>query len=166
LSDKLHTTAEDLAWLEERLSGDKPYLQAVKIGPNLAVSILADLETLHRAFARAQHRLVAEQGAAYRGHPPAVSGSDTSEGAAESMDQHAGRLRERVYELIEMAGQVGRTCDELEAATGLVHQTCSARVTELKHAGRIVDSGLRRRTRTGRGATVWTAAAGQLRLML
>lgn len=52
----------------------------------------------------------------------------------------------------------GATCDEVEAALSLSHQTASARIRELFQEGSIRDSGLRRNTRTGRKATVWEAA--------
>jgi len=51
----------------------------------------------------------------------------------------------------------GATCDEVEAALSLSHQTASARIRELFQDGSIRDSGLRRNTRTGRKATVWEA---------
>lgn len=49
----------------------------------------------------------------------------------------------------------GATCDEIEVALSLSHQTASARVRDLFKAGNIRDSGIRRNTRTGRKATVW-----------
>lgn len=52
----------------------------------------------------------------------------------------------------------GATCDEIEVALSLSHQTASARVRDLFKAGSIRDSGIRRNTRTGRKATVWGAA--------
>lgn len=51
----------------------------------------------------------------------------------------------------------GATCDELEAATGLRHQTCSPRLTELRRMGLIREGGARK-TRSGRWATVWRRA--------
>lgn len=51
----------------------------------------------------------------------------------------------------------GATCDEIEVALSLSHQTTSARVRDLFKAGSIRDSGIRRNTRTGRKATVWEA---------
>jgi hypothetical protein len=52
----------------------------------------------------------------------------------------------------------GMTCDDVESATGLRHQTASARVNELGRLGAIVDSGERRATASGRKAIVWRAA--------
>ncbi len=92
---------------------------------------------------------------------PPYNGTDTSEAAAESIRERAPLLRQRVLNHIA-AQPEGATCDEVEVATGLPHQTASARINELHRAGLIVDSGERRRTRSGRTAKVWTArkAAG------
>ena len=87
--------------------------------------------------------------------PAFAVGSDTSFHAAESMRQGAETLRAKVFALIFAAGKKGMTCDELEAATGLRHQTASARVNELHRDKHIKDSGERRRTRSGRYACVW-----------
>lgn len=50
----------------------------------------------------------------------------------------------------------GLTCDEIEQCLNLSHQTASARITELKQKGYIVQSGIRP-TRTGRSAAVYVA---------
>lgn len=88
--------------------------------------------------------------------PPSAAGSDTSEAAAESIAKDTNRLRCLVLEEIRDAG--GLTCDECEERLALKHQTCSARVYELKGSGRIRDSGMRRKTRSGRNAVVWVVA--------
>lgn len=91
---------------------------------------------------------------------PFAKGSDTSEAAAESMATHAGAIRERVFGFIlgtTPAG--GTTCDNIEKWLRLRHQTASARVWELFHAGRIVDSGKRGRTRSGRRAVIYVVPA-------
>lgn len=54
----------------------------------------------------------------------------------------------------------GVTCDELERATELPHQTASAYLRELVRLGAIKDSGARRATRTGRAARVYVEADG------
>lgn len=90
--------------------------------------------------------------------PPCVASSDTSRDAAKSMKGHTPRLRGEVLKLFNhpnIVGSEGWTCDEIEIQTGLSHQTCSPRVHELAKIGAIVDSGERRKTRTGRRATVW-----------
>ena len=99
-------------------------------------------------------------------NPPYVSDSDTSRAAALSVAPHTPGLREQVLSAIRHAPD-GLTCDDVEALMNLRHQTASARVNELRNDGAIVDSGLRRPTRSGRKATVWKVAAApgtQLRL--
>ncbi len=91
----------------------------------------------------------------YKGKPPSVRGSDTSRAAAESMTTSAPTLRTKVLRLIIAAGPRGLTDDEIEVVTGMRHQTASARRRELVLGGKVQDSGGRRRTRSGRGATVW-----------
>lgn len=89
---------------------------------------------------------------------PHAKGSDTSKAAAESMRPHAGGLRERVFNCVKHAGKIGITCDALEVLLALTHQCCSARVNELRNAGRIVDSGRRTSTRSGRAAAIYVVS--------
>ena len=86
------------------------------------------------------------------------SNPTTSKEAAESMRERAPRLREIVFRYI--SEHRGATCDEVEAALSLTHQTASARVNELMRADRIEDSGSKRKTRSGRNAIVWRARGG------
>jgi hypothetical protein len=81
------------------------------------------------------------------------NGVATSNAAAVSISGAAGALRARVLHVITELG--GATCDEVECVTDLKHQTASARVYELHTRGKIVDSGERRATRSGRDAIVW-----------
>ena len=90
-----------------------------------------------------------------RAQVPFVFGSDRSKAAAESIEKDTNRLRRLVYEEIKEAGSSGMTCDEVEARLDLKHQTVSARMRELAIAGRIIDSELKRKTRSGRAAVVW-----------
>jgi hypothetical protein len=94
----------------------------------------------------------------YRGKAPSVAGSDTSEEAAESMMPTLGKLQASVFSMIRDSGPVGMTCDEVEMASGLRHQTASARIRELYLRGYVVDSGRRRLTRSNRKAVVWKRA--------
>lgn len=55
-------------------------------------------------------------------------------------------------------GRTGLTCDELETLLSMSHQTASARLRDLAMRGDILDSGKRRKTRTGRTAIVWQVA--------
>jgi hypothetical protein len=104
---------------------------------------------------------VAERKARAQAEPsiPFVHGSETSREAAVSMVRPATRLRLEVLKFIENEGERGATADEVQLGLGLTHQTGSARVSELAHGGQIVDSGLRRATRSGRSAVVYRAAA-------
>lgn len=47
------------------------------------------------------------------------------------------------------------TCDEVEVMVEGTHQNISARITELRKMGLIIDSGSRRKTRSKRNAIVW-----------
>lgn len=86
---------------------------------------------------------------------PSVRSSDTSKDAARAMEPHLGRLEARVLYWIKAAYTRGATCDEVEGFSGLLHTTTSARIRRLAQIGRIVDSGERRKTRSGRNAVVW-----------
>lgn len=85
------------------------------------------------------------------------NGTETSVAAARSMEGSANILRLQVFKLIRRSGTTGMTCDEVECESGLRHQTASARVNELAGRGDLVDSGSRRKTRSGRLAIVWFA---------
>ncbi len=86
---------------------------------------------------------------------PRHNGTDTSREAALSLHPISGALRQRVLEVITRSA--GMTCDEVEDRTGLSHQTASARVNELSRLGLLIDTGERRKTRSGRNAKVWRA---------
>jgi len=90
---------------------------------------------------------------------PYATGSDTSQAAAASIVGVANELRAKVFRCILGAGTSGRTCDEVEEVLDMRHQTASARVNELMKLTVIVDSGQRRKTRSGRNASVWIAAS-------
>lgn len=94
----------------------------------------------------------------YGGTPP-HSNPTTSHDAAVQIKPEAATLRARVLDVITKAGDTGATDDEIEQVTGLVHQTASARRRELALGSKIVDSGQRRPTRSGRKAIVWIVAA-------
>lgn len=87
-------------------------------------------------------------------HAKYVVGSDTSKAASSSLELVLNELQLLVLTTIEEAPN-GMTCDEVELRLNLRHQTASARVNELMEANLIVDSGERRKTSSGRKATVW-----------
>jgi len=97
------------------------------------------------------------------GYPdtPGYVDRDTSKEAAKLIEPKAACLRQRLLSEIQCRGTFGATCDELEQAFGISHQTASARCRELNMTGKIYDSEQRRPTRTGRKAIVWNAKEGQ-----
>ena len=78
-----------------------------------------------------------------------------SRAAAKSVERDAPRLRERVYRFLQGRGELGATDDEIELASKMSHQTISARRRELVLEGKVVASGRKRPTRSGRAANVW-----------
>jgi hypothetical protein len=87
---------------------------------------------------------------------PFHGGADTSVEAFASVSSAVrGKVRKQVLDYVIQAGSNGATCDEVERALDLTHQSASARITELRKASRIYDSGLRRPTRSGRRARVY-----------
>jgi|TARA_R100001463_G_scaffold22340_1_gene53574 hypothetical protein len=80
--------------------------------------------------------------------------NNESREAAESIAKMAPALRFRIENWVRLQGEKGATSDEVLVHFDIAYQTGSARVTELKQAGKIVPSGRRRRTRTGRWAAV------------
>lgn len=91
----------------------------------------------------------------YDGHPPSEHGSDTSKDAATEIETTVGRLQFAVLNYVVGRGPRGATCDEVEYALGLRHQTASARLRELEQLKRVVKADEKRRTRSGRFARVY-----------
>jgi hypothetical protein len=86
--------------------------------------------------------------------PGAVAGCDTSEAAGASLVGIAGQVRQIIYAHLQ-ASLRGRTCEEIEQALNLRHQTTSARLRELVLLGLVEDTGRRRLTSSGRSARVY-----------
>lgn len=89
---------------------------------------------------------------------------DTTLEAYEEAKPKAPTQRELIEGFISACGQTGATCDEIEQIFKFTHQGASARVRELNQTNKIIDSGDRRRTRSGRKAIVWIAAPKQMAL--
>jgi hypothetical protein len=91
------------------------------------------------------------------GNPESVAANPRSD--TKARDQAA------ILMELERCGERGATCDELEWQTGLSHQTCSARCSELKASGDVVTKPVgwnayeKRRTRSGKLAAVLILAA-------
>lgn len=83
---------------------------------------------------------------------------ETSDLAAASMERRAGSIAHRIFMAIRLAymrGSTGLTADQVQQQTGLSHQSCSPRITQLRDEGWIEASWDRRETRSGREAVVW-----------
>ena len=85
----------------------------------------------------------------------ALGASDTRQAAHIAIGPHKSRLCQLVLAAYATYGEHGLTTQEAEGVTQLEHSTCSARVNELVAAGPLVDSGARRKTRSGRSAAVY-----------
>lgn len=96
--------------------------------------------------------------------PPSVASSATSVAAARSMRKSSPHYRVMVLGFIAGKGTAGATSDEVQAGLKLSHQNGSARVSELARHGFIVDSGVKRPTRSGRKAVVYVIAGRQAKL--
>lgn len=79
--------------------------------------------------------------------------SDTSTAAAEAIAPTAATLRMAVFGVIAARGNA--TDEEIQIELGIPGNTQRPRRVELCEAGRVVDSGIRRRTKSGRLAVVW-----------
>jgi hypothetical protein len=88
------------------------------------------------------------------GRPVNPSEAGTSAQAFKSIDDRRARMRTEVMKEIMNQGTHGSTTYEIEQSLDMLHQTASARVYELTGQGRIVDSGVRRKTGSGRNAIV------------
>lgn len=81
-------------------------------------------------------------------------GNKFSSEANKSIKNDKSRIRHMVLSAIKNTGPSGLTSEECEQRLGVAHTTVSARISELKALGLIKDSGYRRKTRSGRNASV------------
>jgi len=81
---------------------------------------------------------------------------DTSMEAADAIAPKIGRLQRMVLAAISEAGADGLTTDELSALLNIDRGSSQPRTSELRLLGLIVDSGQRRKNRSGIRAIVWT----------
>lgn len=85
---------------------------------------------------------------------------DTRRAAHEANKPNAQAQRRMIAEYVSSQGVYGSTCDQAEVALTMIHQTASARITEMKKSGQLIPSGEVRPTRTGCKAVVFIAAPG------
>jgi hypothetical protein len=92
--------------------------------------------------------------------------AQASREAAERIEPDAKSLRGLILEYIREQTKVpdsekqpkGATCWECEEARGIKHQTCSARIRDLRELGFIKASGRSRKTGSGCNAVVYVVA--------
>jgi hypothetical protein len=89
---------------------------------------------------------------------PFQAHSATSHAAAESIELNAGTLRLKVYDFLLEQGPIGATDEEIGECLDMRGNTVRPRRRELQVANHVIDSGLRRLTRSGRSAVVWKAS--------
>lgn len=89
--------------------------------------------------------------------PGYKKGSRTSYNAARAIAHKAPGKRVLVLADIKNQGLHGATMDEIVVRTGMLTQTVSGRLTELRLGNLIFDSGQTRPTRNAHEATVWLA---------
>jgi hypothetical protein len=100
-----------------------------------------------------------QQGDLFAGDPTANrhGGNPESTAAHASIADHKARILRQVIDYVTGRGAGGATCDEIEQALAMSHQTASARCTEAVARGLLVRSEVRRLTRSGRKAAVLVA---------
>jgi hypothetical protein len=84
--------------------------------------------------------------------------TDTSTAAAASVADSVGKSAGEIFDEIAVVAYntgVGLTVDQIEQILNRTHQSVSARVNGLRDKGWVVDSGIKRTTRSGRKAIVW-----------
>jgi predicted ArsR family transcriptional regulator len=92
-----------------------------------------------------------------------TSDPDTSFSAAASVEGIAPRHMKVCFAALA-ASAGGLTSQEIADATGLDHWAVTRRVADLKNAGSVEDSGVRRKNRSGRSAAVWRVVSKQLEM--
>jgi hypothetical protein len=87
---------------------------------------------------------------------PYINGSETSKAAAVDIGKHRETLRQKVLAYITLYGPVS---DEMiQRALGMNPSTQRPRRIELVEAGKVKDSGQKRKTLSGRTAIAWEVA--------
>jgi hypothetical protein len=89
--------------------------------------------------------------------PPCQRHSVTSREAADAIKPDASELRRRVLAYLRGRGEDGATDEEMQTGIPMPANTERPRRCELVEMGSVVDSGRKRRTRSGRNAVVWVA---------
>jgi len=88
---------------------------------------------------------------------PGHRGVSSSIEAAEKIKPKVGGMRGRVYGIIKLCGEEGTTVEELCAFMKLEAKHVQPRVSELRKLGKVIDSGLKRKSESGVSVIVWKA---------
>lgn len=83
--------------------------------------------------------------------------SPTSVAAAEHAEPKAATLRRVVLDYIRSQGRDGATDEQVQNALSMNPSTQRPRRVELVEGGLVCDSGVTRKTQSGRSAVVWVA---------
>ena len=89
--------------------------------------------------------------------PPCQGHSVTSRAAAKEISKPSATLKERVLDRIIGCGMFGCTDEEIQISLEMNPSTQRPRRIDLVRCGQVEDSGLKRKTRSGRNAVVWIA---------
>lgn len=79
----------------------------------------------------------------------------TSREAYESVNRGNNSMKDRVYDLIKLAGTIH--CEAIEITLDGKHQSISASIRSLVKDGLVEDSGFKTKTSSGRNAILWRA---------
>lgn len=85
--------------------------------------------------------------------------SDTSREAAIEVYWDVSRLQQAVLDCLRGWGDIGGTDEEIQTFLAMNPSTQRPRRIELVRKGLVVDSGMRRKTKAKKPATVWVACA-------
>jgi len=83
------------------------------------------------------------------------SNETTSKEAAKAIVASAATLRSQIFKFLQERGEYGATDLEISAALGMKLSTVNPRRGELVDAGKVADSGRKRKTPSGRMSIVW-----------
>lgn len=65
--------------------------------------------------------------------------------------------RMQILDVLRAAGDDGLTCEQIEIAAGLSHPTVTGRLHDLRKAGFVLSTSLKRETSKGNKATIYVA---------
>lgn len=88
---------------------------------------------------------------------PGYKARSTSQAAAQATQSRAPRLRQLCIDQLLLNGPL--TSDEIADALRIDRLSIRPRLSELGRAGRVIDSGMRRKNASGKSAICWKLAA-------